>query len=304
MCVVVAGVSRAGAAEPATAAPRLVIGDEPAGAALRALDAAGPVAIPVAVRIADADFPKESGLDARLAALAKRRVPVWLSVRAPEAEADVERWQMALRGLLEKHGPALFVLEVAVDAQPPRVASYAMQVAATEVRATHDAIRLAIGGPAMDEASRRETISRAELPPYVDLLAIGDAGREPVAPWLHEIDPNAAIAAIGSGSSVVDGILHDLGTDVALHVWPASEVTPPALGALGAVRDLLSDDVSLLDDAGVGLALRVGAADVTTTLPHRLLFDERTFSTYLVYWGEAAADPLLMTLIRRSKACA
>jgi len=294
---VVGAVPCAGAAEPPTAAPRLVVGDEPAGAALGALDAAGPLTIPVAVRISDQSFPAAAALEPRLAALAKRHVPVWLSLRAPDAQADIERWQMALRGLLEKHGLALFVLEVTVDTQPPRVASYAMQVAATEVRATRDAIRLAIGGPAMDDRARREEIYRAELAPYIDLLAIGEAGSESVGQWLHDLDPNAAIAAIGSGSNVVDAVLRDLGTDVVMHVWPAAEVTPPALRALGAVRDLLADDMSILDAAGVGLALRVGTNDVTAALPYRLLFDERTFSTYLVYWGEAGPDPLQITLV-------
>jgi hypothetical protein len=229
--------------------------------------------------------------------LAKRHVPVWLSVRAPDAQADIERWQIALRGLLEKHGVSLLVLEVTVDTQPPRVASYAVQVAATEVRAARDAIRLAIGGPAMDDRARREEIYRVELAPYIDLLAIRDAGAESVSQWLHEVDSNAAIAAIGAGSNLVDLILQDLGTDVAMHVWPAAEVTPPALSALGAVRDLLADDMSILDAGGVGLTLRVGATDVTTTLPHRLLFDQRTFATYLVYWGDRAADPLQMSLV-------
>ncbi len=293
-----AAVSRAGAAaEPPAAVPRLVIGDEPAGAALRALDAAGAIAIPFAVRVTDAAFPADATLDARLAALAKRRVPVWLSLRAPDAQPEVERWQIALRGLLEKHGVALFVLEVTLDTQPVPVASYAMQVAATEVRASRDAIRLAIGGPAMDDRARREEIYRVELAPYIDLLALPEAGSGSVGQWLHQIDPNAAIAAVGSGSNVVDSILRDLGTDVVMHVWPAAEVTPPVLSALGAVRDLLVDDMSILDAGAVGLTLRVGADDVTATLPHRLLFDDRTFSTYLVYWGEAAADPLQMSLV-------
>jgi hypothetical protein len=293
-----AAVPRAGAAaEPSAAVPRLVLGDEPAGAALRALDAAGAVAIPFAVRVTDPAFPADATLDARLAALAKRRVPVWLSVRAPDAQPEVERWQIALRGLLEKHGEALFVLEVTLDTQPARVASYAMQVAATEVRASRDVIRLAIGGPAMDDRARREEIYRVELAPYVDLLAVPEAGSASVGQWLHQIDPNAAIAAVGSGSNVVDSILRDLGTDVVMHVWPALEITPPVLSALGAVRDLLVDDMSILDTGAVGLTLRVGADDVTAKLPHRLLFDDRTFSTYLVYWGEAAADPLQMSLV-------
>ncbi len=52
--------------------------DEPSGAAARALDAAGTVSIPIAVRVSDPTFPADSGLDARLAVFQRRHVPVWL----------------------------------------------------------------------------------------------------------------------------------------------------------------------------------------------------------------------------------
>ena len=55
--------------------------------------------------------------------------------------------------------------------------------------------------------------------------------------------------------------------------------------ALASLTDLLTHEISILDDAAVGLELRVGPADVTQSMPHRVLFDERTFSTFLVYWG-------------------
>src|SRR5204862_5046526 len=43
----------AGAADAATAVPRIVVDDQPPGAAARALDAAGTVSIPIAVRVSD-----------------------------------------------------------------------------------------------------------------------------------------------------------------------------------------------------------------------------------------------------------
>ena len=76
-----------------------------------------------------------------------------------------------------------------------------------------------------------------------------------------------------------------------------ADVTAAALRSLIPVADLLSHDVSLLDPEGVGLSLTRGTEDVTKSLPVRLLFDDRTFSTYLVYWGDAASDPLKMSLV-------
>jgi len=74
-------------------------------------------------------------------------------------------------------------------------------------------------------------------------------------------------------------------------------VTSAALRAVGPMADLLAHDVSPLDPEGVGLALTHGTEDVTKTLRVRLLFDDRTFSTYLVYWGDASPEPLRMSLV-------
>ncbi|MBW8866476.1 MAG: hypothetical protein JF610_03955, partial [Acidobacteria bacterium] len=79
------------AADAAT--PRIAIGDEPPGAALRLLDETGTVPFPIAVRVAAPDFPADGGLDARLAALEARHVPVWVTIDAPANEHDVDAWR-------------------------------------------------------------------------------------------------------------------------------------------------------------------------------------------------------------------
>src|SRR5262245_6566125 len=288
------------------AAPRIAIGDEPAGAALRVLDETGTVPFPISVHVTARSFPADATLDARLAALEARHVPVWLTIAAPAAEQDVDPWRAALRRLLESRGATLHLLEIAVDRQPARVATFAVQVAATEVRTARDAIQVALGGSAMNERVRREDIYRAELAPYVDLVVIQAGVGGGVGGWLHQLDPTATVALTGSappqrGSDsapgIVGAVLEELGTDVTLHEWSAAAVTPVALRALLPVSDLLVDEISILDAAAAGLSLRVGDTDVTPLLPHRLLFDGKTFATYLVYWGDAGQQPLRMSLV-------
>jgi len=295
----------ASAADPPAAAPRIAIDDEPAGAALAALDHAGKLAFPVEAHIALSALSADAMLDARLAAFASRQVPVWLSVPGPDSEAAIDGWRSQLRALVEKHGSGLAILEIAIDRQPARLAAFAVQVASTDVRASHEAIRIAIGGAALVDSARREEIYRAELAPYVDLLDVPDARDPAIAAWLHRVDATASIIvsapAVDAGADrarrVVDNVLQDLGTDVTLHAFAAADLSAAAFRALGEVADLLTGDITILDPAGVGLALRSGSRDLTLSLPHRLLFNERTFATYLVYWGSAAADPLEMTLV-------
>ena len=300
-------VRAANAQTPASPAPmlRLAVEDEPAGAALAALDRAGAQAFPVAARVALAEFPADASLDSRLSALAARHVPVWLSLPAPGVQGDLERWQSALRALVDRHGGALAVLEVTIDRQDARVVSFAVQSAATESRASRDAIRIAVGGPAMADSARRDAIYRAELAPYVDLLAVSDASDPTLGAWLHRIDPAASIIVAEPPSAtntdharrVVDNTLRDLGGDVTLHAWPAADVSAATFTALSQIADLMTGDITILDPAGVNLSLRSRGVDVTASLPHRLLFNERTFATYLVYWGAASLDPLQMTLV-------
>jgi hypothetical protein len=83
---------------------------------------------------------------------------------------------------------------------------------------------------------------------------------------------------------------------VTIHAWRAAGVSGAALRTLTPLGDLLTHEISILDEQGVGLALTAAARDVTASLRHRVLFDNRTFSTYLVYWGTASPEPLEIAL--------
>jgi hypothetical protein len=288
-------------------APRLAVIDEPEGAALSVLDRAGTLPFQIAVYVRGA-MPADPTLDARLAALARRHVPVWLAIAAPAGEQEIASWQTALHGLLAKHGDSLSILEMLIDDQPVRVASFTLEIAATEARASRESIRIAIGGAAMADRARREEIYRIQLAPYIDLLDLADGDTGGVSAWLEQIDPGVSIVAGPSresttpqraerADSTIERVLGELGSDVTMHAWPATDETAAALRALAHVGDLLTGEISSLDPAAAGLSLRVGATDVTQTLRHRLLFDNRRFATYLVYWGEAAVDPLQISLV-------
>ena len=95
---------------------------------------------------------------------------------------------------------------------------------------------------------------------------------------------------------MIDSELETLGTDVILHAWRSSERLAPALRALAPLATLMGDDVSVLDPAASNLKLSKNDRDVADAVRYRLLFDGRTFATYLVYWGDASTDPLQLSL--------
>lgn len=285
------------------ARPRVAVDDDPAGTALRVLDEAGPPAFPVAIRIQLQAPLSLEAIEDRVALVAGRQIPVWLAIPAPATEPDLEPWRGTLRAILERQPSSLSMLEVIVDRTPSSVAAFAVQIAATEARARVATVRVALGGPAMTDPARRRDIYSADLAPYVDLLAIPEGARAAVEPWLQQLDPSAKLAVLSQAATdalsprrVVDDVLTDFDTMVAVRAWRATDVSASALRGLSSMASLMLHPVSALDPVGVGLKLQVGPVDASTTIRHRVLLDTRTFSTYVAYWGEPAPARLSLSL--------
>ena len=298
--VVVLCVPVVAAAQERRPLPRVAIEDTSARNADTVIGQPGTLPFPVAVRLQSPTASLDAAMTARLADLAKRSVPVWLTLPAPETPEAIEDWRTTLRALLSRSAPALTVLEIAIDDQPERVASFAIQTAATEVGEERLTVRLALGGRVMADAGRRAALFNPELAPYVDLLAV-PAGAEPeVRRWLEErqIAINLAVTPLSSaGGNLVDAVLEDLGTSVHIRGIEPNRVTAADLRALVPLAALLTHEVTPLDDDGVELRLAVEDTSVTAATRKRLLFDTDTFSTFLVYWRDAAAPSLQVALL-------
>jgi hypothetical protein len=287
--------------------PRIMLEDDGASSAIRVLDAAGPLPFPVGVRVAITPADVDAALDARLDVYSKRRVPIWLSLPAPDAVEGVERWRQSLQRLLDRHGAALAILEVTIDRQPADVGAFAARIASTEARARRAAIRVGLGGLKMEDASERDSVYTTELAPYIDVLVMTtrrDGDIEDAHQWLQRVDPEASLIVRGAVAGtdtdaslgVVDTVLGSVGTDVVAHAWQSGDAVSSALRSLTPVAALITDEISTLDQGAVALRLSIGAQDVTGSLRHRLLFNNRTFATYLLYWGDAAGEPLDVSL--------
>ncbi len=269
--------------------------------AARILDQAGALPFRVAVRIVASGLETGSGLDDLLGDLVARRAPIWLAVPAPARVEDVDSWRAALGRVLARHAAALTILEVMIGDQPAPLAAYAVRLASTDVRATTGAtIRLAIGGGRMVSDAGRSEIYTGDLTPYVDLLSIPAAEADRAASWLSQVDPAAKmVVTLAPGPdvaetrrAVMDAILRFAGSKVALFACEGGEALIPALQAAASVAVLLTHDVADLEDPSASLRLSVDGADASGSIPHRLLFDNQTFGTFLAFWGDRRAGPL------------
>jgi hypothetical protein len=278
--------------------PRIAI-DEPLSGppAAELLLRAPDLPVPVLARVSARLESEAAQLDARLAQHAARKIPVWLTIAAPSEPAAMDRWRAALQGVLSRHAGAMAIVEIQIDDADPRLAAYAVRLAATDVRAERETIRVAIGG------SGAAAAYTAELAPYLDLLVVSsDANLETADMQLQRVDPGARLAVSGmtaetnGAARMVDSQITSLGTDVVVHSWSQSEGLTAALRALAPLAALMDGEVSALDAKAAGLVLALGGRDVTATLGHRLLFDERTFATYLVYWSPSSSELLQLSL--------
>jgi hypothetical protein len=207
-----------------------------------------------------------------------------------------------LKQWLNRHRSQLTVLELRVTEQALPVAGFAIQAAATDLRAAAPGARLAVGGPIAASESLPRLID-AGVAPYVDLIAVSSsalanrsiASVKSVAPAIKAVlvdqrlppDPEAARIAL------IDLHMASLATDV---VAISADGEPRALeGALAGLRSLavlLAGDVQAIDPGASSLTLSAQGQDVSAQVVHRLLFENRTFGMYLFYRSDENAAPL------------
>ena len=279
------------AAETVTA-PRIAIEDGAHVDPARLREVSAEISLPVAARVhVPAAADAIAAMSGKLGSYRKAGVPVWLSVPAPASVQDAEAWRQRLAALLQEHGEGIAIVEIAVGRGQAALGVFAVKLAATEARSARSAIRIALGGSLVEDAAALSSVYTAELAPYIDLLVVTDTAVEPARRVQTRVDSSATLAVAGTPGRLIDSLLEDLGGDVAVRAWPASDPVEE-LRALAPMASLLTSEISRLDAAATQLRLTIGERDVTPTLRFRMLFDERTFATYLVYWGDATPEPL------------
>ncbi len=257
--------------------------------------------VPIAVRV-QAPGATDAGdaFGERLAAYRRAGVPLWLSLRPPASVQDAETWRRWLATVLQEHGDGIAIVEIALGREQAALGVFAVKLAATEARSARPAIRIALGGALVEDASALSAVYTEDLAPYIDLLVVSDASAATARPILARVDSSAKLAvaglpggpaAGGTRPRLMDLVIDDLGTDVSIRSWQAADPAEE-LRALAPAAALLKSDISRLDAAATKLRLSIGDRDVTDSYRFRVLFDERTFATYLVYWGDARPEPL------------
>lgn len=296
------------AADPA---PRVALQDPVDATTLaRIITAFGRSPLEIAVRV-PIDLERSTAtpapdVETRLAEYEARGVQLWPVVALPTDQAGSARWRTLLQQWLGRHRARLAVLELGVPDQPLPFAGFAIQAAATDLRAVAPSARVAIGGPITTGDGLPRLID-ATIAPYVDLIAVPSrASAEQAirllvgaAPAVRAVlieqrlpaDPDAARAALIDlhVASLVSNV-------VAIVAEGEPRALESAVGALRPLAPLLSGAVEAIDPGASSLRLSVEGQEVSSQVSHRLLFDNRTFGIYLFYRSDESPTPIDVTI--------
>ena len=142
------------------------------------------VSVPIAVRVqapAAADAGDAFGERARSLSPCRCAV-VARPCAAPASVQDAETWRRWLATVLQEHGDGIAILEIALDREQAALGVFAIKLAATEARSARPAIRIALGGALVEDASALSAVYTEDLAPYIDLLVVSDAAATTARP--------------------------------------------------------------------------------------------------------------------------
>lgn len=233
-------------------------------------------------------------LDRAMATLATAGIPAWVALTLP-AEAEAIQWQAEVRELLRRYASQIRVLELIV-ANDTALERFAVRIAATEARSRlQEMVTVAIGGPDRASVERTARAMTADQAPYVDALVVPD---DSVAPEslqaFRAAVPDGRLlrrgldagTALGARHQVVREVLATIGTVTMASAWRGHAMDViGAAASLTAIVELMANPIEVLDPQAVELRLTDADGDASHRVSARVLLDQKTFATYLVYDG-------------------
>ena len=250
-------------------------------------------------------------LDARIAEYSHiKGLRTYIDLRGSEPRPDgLDAWGRLVRAVATRYRGQVrgYVFGGRVSAIPPAVQDYAffVKTTAVNVRAGDEDAATIMGGVRPTDAAWLASLYAQDIAPYVDAIGVEE---EPVnstmAAVIDEHDPGTRVVLFGQslGQIPADGAkqfleihLRLLGTRTSgvSYVAPVP-VIAAVLAPIVALGEMLGQELVAIDEAPIGLHLTRAGDDVTSRIPHKLLFGLQSLTSYFVYFE--ARQPLELVL--------
>ena len=262
-----------------------------------------------------------SALDGRLDAYARRAIPVLLAIGPRDrSSTETDNWvpviQAVARHLLGR--VVGYQIEAATTSPDPREYAFRLKLAAVQIKAIDAAAVIAQATSRAADTAWLTAVYAEGTAAYVDLAPVaaparfGEARDAGLAAAIGAADPSAGRLQIGvelgdapaqSAARLLRTVLADLGKPEEIGTTFAASVDAlvPALGAAASLKDLLADELVVIEDTTISLAIESAGRNVTSTWPHRVLYGVSNGAMYLVYWaGEGETGPVTFSLVDQS----
>jgi hypothetical protein len=277
------------------------------------VQALGPtLPFPIAVRVAIALNPANPGgpadadpaaVEATLSIAEARGLWLWPVMPAPSDPAALPAWRQQIQQWLARHGERVALLELQLAAEPGPAIRFAVEAASTDLRVAAPGARLALSGAPVESDVRVAGLIDASLSPYVDLIAVTSrSAADEALTALRRAAPEVRAVLIGQplpgDRDQARAALADLQTAsfasgvLSVAAGGDPDAVAAAIDALRPLAPLIAGDVDAIEANAAVLRIAAPGGGAAVDVPHRLLFDNKAFGTYLVYRAEPAADPL------------
>jgi MucB/RseB N-terminal domain len=256
-------------------------------------------------------------LDERMAVYGKLGIATFIDLRdAVQAPDGLENWGRFVHALASRYRAFArgYFFGGAGSVVHPPAREYAFYVKTTVVNLragdsdTVAILRVMRG----TDPQWLESLYAEDVAVYIDAIGLeaGAAGTEQEALLALVANRDSSSGVVLTGQALgldpgaapgrfLDAHLATLGTRISGVTYTAPPVAVAAvLPAFAALRDLLGQELVVLEDAAVNLKLTRAGQDVTSTVPHRVLFGLASSVTYCV--ASAADGALELTLSERT----
>jgi hypothetical protein len=272
-----------------------------------------PISVLLIVERSEVEAPSGSydfsALDARIARYRRANIATYVELRGGSSTpAALDAWGRFVRAVATRYRGTVrgYAFGFRSSAAVPAVQDHAFFVKTTaiNVRAGDAGAATIMAGVRDTDAAWLSALYLDDVAPYLDAIGLVAGSRNPaIFEPIDKYHPSAEVVLLGESLGQVPAdaarVLVErqfglMGTRISTAFYRGEAPAIAAASAhVGLLRGMLGQELVAVDEPSVTLRLTRAGAEMTSQIPHHLLFGLRTLTNYLIYSSDS---PLELTL--------